>query len=83
MSHGELFPITTDALKLAHRNAESKHYVPHWAALEHHRVFAHPGCLTSTSKDPHRKLPLMPGFDAEAPPPQTFLKATLIAEAHW
>jgi hypothetical protein len=46
-------------------------------------VFAHLGCLTSTSKDPHRKLPLMPGFDAEAPPPQTFLKATLIAEAHW
>jgi hypothetical protein len=79
MSHDELFPIAAHALKLAHRHAELKHHVPHWAALEHHHVPAHPGYLTSMSKDPDRELPPTPGFEAEAPPPQAFLKAAPIA----
>jgi hypothetical protein len=79
MSHGELFPIATHALKLVRHHIESKHHAPHWAALEHHRVSAHPSCLTSTSKDPHRELPPMPSFEAEDPLPQAFLEATPIA----
>jgi hypothetical protein len=79
MSHSELFPITAHALKLARRHAESKHHAPHWADLEHHHASAHPGCLTSTSKDPHWELPPMPDFEAEAPPPQAFLEAAPIA----